>query len=44
MRIIKLKALKDFWEKHSDVEGALKSWYFEAKQASWESFDDIKKR
>lgn len=44
MRIIKLKTLKDFWEKHSDVEGALKSWYFEAKQASWESFDDIKKR
>lgn len=44
MRIISLKKLKEFWLKHTDAEDALKSWYFEAKGASWKSFSDIKKR
>ena len=42
MRIIKQKTLKDFWEKHTNSEQALKAWYYEASHASWSSFADIK--
>jgi len=42
MRIIKQKTLKDFWEKHTNSEQALKAWYYEAQHAVWASFADIK--
>jgi mRNA interferase HigB len=34
--------LRDFWEKHSDVEVALRSWYQDANQAHWKTPEDIK--
>ena len=43
MRIIAIKTLKDFWQKHNDAEQPLKAWYSEAKSSSWKSPGEIKK-
>lgn len=40
-RIIAKKTLKDFWEKHTDCEHYLKTWYETAKNSIWESPGDI---
>ncbi|AUD04850.1 type II toxin-antitoxin system HigB family toxin [Spirosoma pollinicola] len=42
-RIIAKRTLKEFWEKHSDAEQYLKTWYETAKQAEWKSPNDVKK-
>jgi len=42
VRIIALKTLKLFWEKHPDAESPLRAWYTEAKKAAWKSPQDIK--
>ena len=42
MRVIAKKILKEFWEKHSDCEQQLKSWYQEASNAEWKSPNEIK--
>lgn len=42
-RIIAKKTLKIFWEKHSDCEDYLKTWYDTAKTSNWKSPNDIKK-
>ena len=44
MRIISRKALRDFWETHSDATEPLKAWFHEAKVADWKSFRDIQAR
>jgi len=46
VRIISRSALRDFWEnpKYPDSEQPLKSWFDEAKNASWETPKDIKKQ
>jgi mRNA interferase HigB len=44
MHVISVKRLRDFWQKHTDAEEALKAWYHEAKAANWTSFNDIKAR
>ena len=41
-RIIAKKTLRDFWEKHSDSEQYLKTWYETAKTSNWSSPNDIK--
>jgi mRNA interferase HigB len=41
MRIIELKTLRMFWEKHTDAEQALKAWYTDAKKAQWTEPTDI---
>ena len=43
VRIIAIKALKEFWEKHSDAEQPLRAWYAEAKNADWKKPADITK-
>ena len=43
MRIIKKKALVDFYEKHADIKTPLDEWYSKAKKAEWGSFSDVKK-
>jgi len=40
--IISKPRLREFWEIHSNSEGALKAWYAEAKAANWQSPADIK--
>ena len=41
MRVIAIKAFKDFWVKHNDAEQPLKAWYSEAKKANWKKPADI---
>lgn len=42
MRILSRSTLRDFWETHPDAEAALKTWYYEASHADWQSPADIK--
>lgn len=43
MRIISKKILREFWEKHSDSQQQLTSWFRETNSAGWKSPRDIKK-
>lgn len=43
VRIIAIKALKDFWKRHPDAEHPLRAWYAEAKNADWKKPADITK-
>ncbi len=42
MRVISVKVIKDFFERHVDAEQPLKSWLSEANRANWTSPSDIK--
>lgn len=42
MRVIAKKILRDFWEKYTDSEQQLKTWYKEASKADWKTPKDIK--
>ena len=42
MRIIALKALRDFWEKHPQAEVPLRAWHAIASRADWRSPADVK--
>lgn len=42
MRVVAKKILREFWEKHTDAEDQLKTWYKEASKAEWNSPTDIK--
>lgn len=35
MRIIAKRTLREFWNRHPEAEGPLKSWYFSVKAANW---------
>ena len=41
-RIIAKSTLRKFWEKYSDSEQYLKTWYDTASHANWKSPNDIK--
>jgi mRNA interferase HigB len=42
MRILSRSTLRNFWESHPDAEEALKTWYYEASQADWQSPMEVK--
>ncbi|MEH2087528.1 type II toxin-antitoxin system HigB family toxin [Nostoc sp.] len=42
MRILSRSTLRNFWESHPDAEEALKTWYYEASHADWQSPVDVK--
>lgn len=42
MRIIAIKNLRDFWERHPDAKPSLEAWLDEVKNAQWFSSHDIK--
>jgi mRNA interferase HigB len=42
MRVIALRALREFWERHPDARPALEAWYSDAKRAIWKAPSDIK--
>lgn len=42
MRVIALKALRDFWERHSQAEVPLRAWHAIASRADWRSPADVK--
>ncbi len=43
MRIISRKALRDFWESHTDAQQALQAWYADVKHAAWKTPAEIKR-
>ncbi len=43
MRIISVKALRDFWDKHPDAEQALRVWNADVSRAVWKNPSDIKR-
>ncbi|MCA9413555.1 MAG: type II toxin-antitoxin system HigB family toxin [Candidatus Omnitrophica bacterium] len=42
MRVISLKPLREFWEKHPDAERPLRLWYKVAINAEWQSLQDAR--
>lgn len=34
--------MRDFWEKHTDTEQQLKTWFLEASNSNWKNPNDIK--
>jgi mRNA interferase HigB len=42
-RIFSKGTLRDYWEKHTDCEQHLKTWYDTAMNADWKSPGDVKK-
>ena len=43
MRVISVKALREFWIDHPDSEQALRTWEQHVSRASWRTPDDIKR-
>ena len=43
MRVISKKILRECWEKHSDSEEQLTSWFRETSNANWKSPGETKK-
>jgi mRNA interferase HigB len=42
MRIISVKRLREFWEKHPDAEQSLRIWAGDVQRSNWRKPDDIK--
>ena len=42
MRVFAKRILREFWEKQSDSEQQLKTWFKEASKANWTSPSDLK--
>ena len=42
MRVVAKKILREFWEKYTDSEEQLKTWYKEASKADWNNSAEIK--
>jgi len=43
MRLITHRTIRQFWQKHTDAEIALRAWSKTVKQSEWKCFNDIKK-
>jgi mRNA interferase HigB len=46
MRIIAFRTLREFWEKpeYADSEVSLRSWYHDAKNATWNNSNELKQQ
>ncbi|MEZ4768709.1 MAG: type II toxin-antitoxin system HigB family toxin [Caldilineales bacterium] len=44
MRVIAIRTLRQFWEKHQPAQEAIKAWYAEARKAEWRTPQDIRER
>jgi mRNA interferase HigB len=42
MRVISVKALREFWKIHPDVEQSLRTWHDHVSHTSWRTPEDIK--
>ncbi len=42
MRIIAVRTLRNFWERHPDAEQPIKAWVDEVKHAAWDNSHQIK--
>jgi mRNA interferase HigB len=43
MRVISVKALREFWQKHPDAEQALRTWEQHVSRVNWQTPNDIKR-
>ena len=43
VRVISLKPLREFWERHDDAEEPLRFWYKTATNATWSSLQDVRR-
>jgi mRNA interferase HigB len=41
MRVISLKPLREFWERHPESEEWLHSWYAFVRKAEWQKPTDV---
>lgn len=42
MRVISLRPLRDFWQRHPDAEQALRLWYKTAMSAAWRNIHELR--
>ncbi|HKV41367.1 MAG TPA: type II toxin-antitoxin system HigB family toxin [Blastocatellia bacterium] len=42
MNVVALRTLRVFWEKHSDAEAPLKSWYKTCRRANWADIGQVR--
>ncbi len=42
MRVISLKRLREFWQRHPDAETPLRQWYKLAIHARWQSIQQLR--
>ncbi len=42
MRVISIKPLKEFWDRHPDAQKPLRQWYRIATSAAWSSVRDVR--
>ncbi len=42
MRVISLKLLREFWQRHPDAQRPLRQWYKTAVHARWNSLGDAR--
>jgi mRNA interferase HigB len=42
MRVIAVKALREYWTRYADAEGPLKAWFASTERAIWNTPHDIK--
>ena len=43
MRVISLKPLREFWQRHPDAEEPLRLWYKTATSAVWSSLQEVRR-
>jgi len=43
VRVISLKPLREFWQRHPEAEQALRLWYKTATAATWSSLQDVRR-
>jgi mRNA interferase HigB len=43
MRVISVKALREFWKRHPDAEQSLRTWHDHVSRVSWRTPEDIKR-
>ena len=44
MRVIKIKTLREYWERQPEAEESLRAWYREANAADWDEPARIKEK
>ena len=42
MRVVALRSLREFWQRHPDAERPLRAWHDEVSKAQWRTPADIK--
>lgn len=42
MRVIALRTLREFWERHPDARPSLEAWYSDVREAKWKAPSEIK--